>query len=138
MVLPSTAGDGNSIVRANRPGPRWSRPSGSAGTTSAIFTPGENVLPPSVDLKKNSENVAGTVPVQVGSLTAICSAVTYRVPLAVTIGVAPMYCSNEQLFGGGVNWSAYLRVQCLPPSVECATGRPLDEVWVKLLNEKSS
>src|SRR5215475_4846311 len=73
------AGEGNSIVRMYRPGPRNSSPSGVAGVTLAIFTPGPNDWPPLVDLKIHSEKVTGA-PVQWGSLTAIFSAVTYRVP----------------------------------------------------------
>src|SRR5215475_15946507 len=106
MVPPRIAGEGNSTVRAYRPGPRNSSPSGVAAVTSAIFTPGPNVWPPSVDLKIHSDSAAGA-PVQWGALTAIFSAVTYRVPATLsTMGVAPMYCLNEHPVVGKVNLSA--------------------------------
>src|SRR5580692_1661132 len=107
MLPPLRAGEGNSMVRAYRPGPKKSRPLGVAGVMSAIFTPGANVWPPSVDLKNHSENWTGAVPVQLGSSTLIRSAVTYSVPVTLsTMGVAPMYCCVEQLFAGAVNLSA--------------------------------
>src|SRR5262249_13198665 len=127
ILLPRTAGDGNSIVPAYFPGPRGSSPSASAGNTFEIFTPRENEVPPMVDLKNHSEKVVGCVPVQLGSLTAIFSANTYNVPVEVTSGVAPMYCANEQptFVALKSNLSAYFSVHVLPPLVECATGRPL-------------
>jgi hypothetical protein len=68
-----------------------------AGVTSAIFTPGPNLWPPSVDLNTYWLNCT-VPPEQAGSSTRMRSAATYRVPLRVsTNGCAPMSCWKVQV-----------------------------------------
>src|SRR5437667_7362145 len=94
---------------------------GNEGVTSAIFTRGPKVWPPSVE-RKIEMSIVNVPPSQFGSTTLNRSADTKRSPFfGFTIGFTPMYCWNEHPVSTSLaNRSAYVTCHVAPPSVERA------------------
>jgi len=121
------ASEGNSIVRMYIPVPSFIAPKSNAGVTFAIVDL-VNVRPPSCDVNSISLNCTG-FPSQFGSLAAIRSAATYRVPFAGLIkGWAPMNWLNEHPGRNAEVLDAHVTCQVWPPSSDRETGSPVQHV----------